>query len=133
MAAAAVDITQVLLGASSSDGAVRTQAEAQLKQFQQQNNASYLLSLATEVANASKPEDARQIAGLILKNSLDAPGLTIKVWLYNSLLQAIPRQGIRSDCSRPSSRPTGWPSMRASRRKYGSSCWPLWPLRCGLL
>lgn len=77
--ASVTDLSEVLQNAQSPDSNTRNQAEQQLKQFQQQNLASYLLSLATEVSNNGKPEHTRQMAGLMLKNSLDAPGLTIKV------------------------------------------------------
>lgn len=77
--ASASDISEILQNAQSPDSNTRNQAEQQLKQYQQQNLASYLLSLATEVANDTKPEHTRQMAGLMLKNSLDAPGLAIKV------------------------------------------------------
>lgn len=73
------DITSVLRNAQNADASVRTQAELQLQQFQQQNLAGYLLSLASELADESKPADVRQIAGLIVKNALDAPSEARKV------------------------------------------------------
>ena len=73
MAAAAVDLTQVLQGAQSPDRSVRAQAEQQLKQFETQSLSSYVLSLATEVANSGKPLETRQIAGVLLKNALSPP------------------------------------------------------------
>ena len=78
--ASATDVTEILASAQSPDSNTRNQAEQQLKQFQQQNLASYLLSLATEVASDAKPEHTRQMAGLKLKNSLDAPGIAVKVF-----------------------------------------------------
>jgi len=77
--ASATDVTEILANAQSPDSNVRNAAESQLKQFQQQNLASYLLSLATEVSSDAKPEHTRQMAGLMLKNSLDAPGTAVKV------------------------------------------------------
>ena len=77
--ASATDLSDVLQNAQSPDSNTRNQAEQQLKQYQQQNLASYLLSLATEVSSDAKPEHTRQMAGLMLKNALDAPGLAIKV------------------------------------------------------
>ncbi|KAK9144038.1 hypothetical protein Syun_013438 [Stephania yunnanensis] len=68
----AMEVTQVLLNAQSVDGIVRKQAEESLKQFQEQNLPSFLLSLSGELANDDKPVDSRRLAGLILKNSLDA-------------------------------------------------------------
>ncbi|XP_021774967.1 importin subunit beta-1-like [Chenopodium quinoa] len=67
-----MEITQLLLNAQSVDGQVRKLAEDNLKQFQDQNLPSFLLSLAGELANEEKPADSRKLAGLILKNELDA-------------------------------------------------------------
>jgi importin subunit beta-1 len=68
----AQEVTQVLLNAQSADGVVRKVAEESLKQFQEQNPAGFLISLSHELANNEKPPDSRKLAGLILKNSLDA-------------------------------------------------------------
>ncbi|KAH7293167.1 hypothetical protein KP509_28G014800 [Ceratopteris richardii] len=68
----ALEVTQILLNAQSPDGSVRKQAEESLKQFQEQNAAGFLLSLAHELANNDKPAESRRLAGLVLKNSLDA-------------------------------------------------------------
>ncbi|KAK9665223.1 hypothetical protein RND81_14G098800 [Saponaria officinalis] len=67
-----MEITQLLLNAQSVDGTVRKHAEETLKQFQDQNLPSFLLSLAGELANEEKPAESRKLAGLILKNALDA-------------------------------------------------------------
>lgn len=77
--AQAVDLTQVLQHAQSADAGVRTQAEQQLKQFQEQNYSGFLVSLAAELSNAEKPVDSRRLAGLILKNTLDAKDEARKV------------------------------------------------------
>ncbi|PWA77827.1 Armadillo-like helical [Artemisia annua] len=66
------EVTQVLLNAQSVDGSVRKQAEESLKQFQEQNLAGFLLALSGELASEEKPVDSRKLAGLILKNALDA-------------------------------------------------------------
>nr|DAD39111.1 TPA_asm: hypothetical protein HUJ06_013434 [Nelumbo nucifera] len=68
----AMEVTQVLLNAQAVDGTVRKHAEESLKQFQEQNLPSFLLSLSGELANDDKPVDSRKLAGLILKNALDA-------------------------------------------------------------
>lgn len=67
-----MEITQILLNAQSPDGNVRKIAEENLGQFQEQNLAGFLLSLSVELANNDKPPETRRLAGLILKNSLDA-------------------------------------------------------------
>ncbi|EFJ12281.1 hypothetical protein SELMODRAFT_158150 [Selaginella moellendorffii] len=68
----AMEVTQVLLNAQSADGSVRKLAEDNLRQFQDQNLAAFLVSLSGELASDDKPPESRKLAGLILKNSLDA-------------------------------------------------------------
>ncbi|EXC14450.1 Importin subunit beta-1 [Morus notabilis] len=68
----AMEVTQILLNAQAMDSTVRKHAEENLKQFQEQNLPIFLLSLAGELANDEKPAESRKLAGLILKNALDA-------------------------------------------------------------
>ncbi|KAI3986857.1 hypothetical protein MKX01_014558 [Papaver californicum] len=68
----AMEITQFLLAAQSPDANVRTAAEGNLKQFQEQNLPGFLVSLSVELADEQKPPETRRLAGIILKNSLDA-------------------------------------------------------------
>eukprot|EP00252_Welwitschia_mirabilis_P025793 TRINITY_DN8203_c0_g1_i1.p1 TRINITY_DN8203_c0_g1~~TRINITY_DN8203_c0_g1_i1.p1 ORF type:complete len:875 (+),score=189.55 TRINITY_DN8203_c0_g1_i1:181-2805(+) len=68
----ALEVTQILLDAQSIDGTVRKHAEENLKQIQDSNPAAFLLSLAGELANNDKRVESRKLAGLILKNALDA-------------------------------------------------------------
>ncbi|KAI3517738.1 hypothetical protein L1887_16957 [Cichorium endivia] len=68
----AMEVTQILLSAQSVDGSVRKHAEESLKHFQEQNLAGFLSSLSGELANEEKPVDSRKLAGLVLKNALDA-------------------------------------------------------------
>jgi importin subunit beta-1 len=67
-----MDITQVLIAAQSPDANLRTVAEGNLTQFQEQNFPNFLLSLSIELSNDEKPPESRRLAGIILKNSLDA-------------------------------------------------------------
>ncbi|KAL6581565.1 Importin subunit beta-1 [Orobanche minor] len=68
----AMEVTQVLLSAQAVDARVRQHAEETLKQFQEQNLPVFLLSLSGELASEDKPVESRKLAGLILKNALDA-------------------------------------------------------------
>ncbi|KAH9320615.1 hypothetical protein KI387_015254 [Taxus chinensis] len=68
----ALEVTQILLNAQSADGGIRKLAEENLKQFQDQNLPVFLISLSHELANNEKPLESRRLAGLILKNCLDA-------------------------------------------------------------
>ncbi|XP_076905893.1 importin subunit beta-1-like [Bidens hawaiensis] len=74
----AVEITQFLLSAQSADSKVRTEAENNLRQFQEQNLPGFLLSLSLELSNDGKPIESRRLAGIVLKNSLDAKDATTK-------------------------------------------------------
>lgn len=74
MAQSAGDITPVLQAATSADQQARNAAEAHLAQAEQQNPAGYIAALASELANGDKPAATRQIAGILLKNAIDAPG-----------------------------------------------------------
>nr|XP_043629854.1 importin subunit beta-1-like [Erigeron canadensis] len=68
----AMEVTQILLNAQSVDGSLRKHAEESLKHFQEANLAGFLLSLSGELASEEKPVDSRKLAGLVLKNALDA-------------------------------------------------------------
>lgn len=67
-----MEITQILLNAQSIEATARQNAENTLTQFQEQNLPNFLLSLAGELANEEKPAESRKLAGLVLKNALDA-------------------------------------------------------------
>ena len=67
-----VGITSVLQSAQSPDATLRGQAEQHLQQLRENNHAQFVMSLAEELCEESKPIDTRRLAGLILKNELDA-------------------------------------------------------------
>ncbi|KAF5734345.1 importin subunit beta-1-like [Tripterygium wilfordii] len=86
----AMEVTQILLSAQAVDSTVRKQAEENLKQFQEQNLPSFLFSLAGELANDEKPVESRKLAGLVLKNALDAKEQHRKVELVQRWLALDP-------------------------------------------
>jgi importin subunit beta-1 len=67
-----MQLTALLQAAQSADASVRTQAEQTLSTLQQQQYGDLCVGLSVELADPSKPVDARRLAGLILKNTLDA-------------------------------------------------------------
>ena len=73
------ELTNVLVSAQSPDAAVRQQAEQALDHLKTSQPSAYLAALAAELGGEQKPAEARQIAGLILKNALDAPSAVQKV------------------------------------------------------
>eukprot|EP01083_Nonionella_stella_P085574 237344_1 len=64
------DITSILNAACSPEGNVRQPAEQQLKALENQNLAQYLTTLCTELGNSEKPPMTRNLAGILLKNSI---------------------------------------------------------------
>lgn len=86
----ATEITQVLLNAQSADGSIRKAAEETLKHLQERNVALFLVSLANELASDEKPVDSRKLAGLVLKNSLDAKEMPRKAELVQGWLALDP-------------------------------------------
>ncbi|KAH8741070.1 importin/karyopherin [Cryptosporidium ryanae] len=65
-----MDLTQILLNCHNSVESVRKNAEQQLQSAQEANIGEYLTLLAEELFNENKPELSRQLAGLLLKNSV---------------------------------------------------------------
>ncbi|KAF3782494.1 Importin subunit beta-1 [Nymphaea thermarum] len=68
----AVEVTEILLNAQSIDGTVRNLAEDTIRKFQENHLPTFLVSLSAELANDRKPTESRMLAGLVLKNALDA-------------------------------------------------------------
>eukprot|EP00980_Cylindrotheca_fusiformis_P000364 scaffold91_cov127-Cylindrotheca_fusiformis.AAC.24 len=62
------DLTQLLEAAGRAD----PQAEQTIKEWEQRNFPEYVRSLAQVLATEGKPVPARQLAGLLIKNSLQA-------------------------------------------------------------
>lgn len=79
---------QILQEAQSADATLRDDAERKLRHLQTTDAAGFLRSLSRELASAEKPVDTRRLAGLILKNALDAKDEKRKVSeMYRSRMQ----------------------------------------------
>jgi len=137
MATAVTDLTPVLASAQSPDAATRHAAEAALEAARAANPPAFLLALAAQLAGEDKPAATRQIAGLILKNALDAPSDAKKVRKRGGAHPArIARRGRRAPRlaaapPHPASHPpihrlnwrrSGRRWMRASRPRSGARC-----------
>ena len=72
VSAGAVGLTSVLQSAQSPDATLRGQSEQHLQQLRENNHPQFIASLTEELCEESKPIDTRRLAGLILKNELDA-------------------------------------------------------------
>ncbi len=95
-----VGITSVLQSAQSPDATLRGQAEQHLQQLRENNHAQFVASLAEELCEESKPIDTRRLAGLILKNELDARDEARKVSAHTRT------RNLRALLRLPSERPT---------------------------
>ena len=80
------DITAILTGDAERRRGRAPAAEEQLKNAQESNLAGFLTGLASELANEQKPPEVRRLAGLILKNALDARDETRKADLQQKWL-----------------------------------------------
>lgn len=68
-----MDITTLLVNAQSADQTIRKAAEHALNAAQESAEyGAFWLQCAGELASDAKPLEVRQLAGLILKNALDA-------------------------------------------------------------
>ena len=67
-----ISITPILAATQSPDVAARVAAEDALKNAEASDAGAYAKALVDELACASAPLATRQLAGVILKNTLDA-------------------------------------------------------------
>jgi importin subunit beta-1 len=64
------EVTQIMMAAASADPATRNNAEQQIEAARQNDLPSFLVALVKELRTESKPGVSRQMAGLVLKNSV---------------------------------------------------------------
>eukprot|EP00761_Pharyngomonas_kirbyi_P012905 gb/GECH01012932.1/.p1 GENE.gb/GECH01012932.1/~~gb/GECH01012932.1/.p1 ORF type:complete len:852 (+),score=208.52 gb/GECH01012932.1/:1-2556(+) len=65
-----MDITETLLNTHRQEEHIRSEATQRLEQLKKESLPMFLGKLVVELADESKPQDARQAAGLILKNTM---------------------------------------------------------------
>lgn len=73
-----MDLQQVLRAAGVADLATRTEAERQLQVFEERDYPNFLLQLVAALANDALDVASRQLAGLVLKNSISAQDLGLQ-------------------------------------------------------
>lgn len=66
------NFTNVLRAIHGEDRNAAQMAEKTLKEYEEKNFQGYLASLCTELAGEDRPDNVRQLAGLMLKNTVDA-------------------------------------------------------------
>lgn len=76
-----MNVTEILLAAQSSDHARRSEAEQVLKQAEESNFQGYLVTLADQLSGEENVAESRRLAGLIMKNTVDAKDRTRRVQL----------------------------------------------------
>ncbi|KFK44047.1 hypothetical protein AALP_AA1G208500 [Arabis alpina] len=79
----AMEMTQFFVAAQSDDARVRNGAERSLVQFQEHHH--FLLSLSFELANDHKPLESRQLAGILLKNSLSKQWIALNTVIKSQI------------------------------------------------
>jgi importin subunit beta-1 len=72
-------LSSCLQNAQSLDKNTREQAEEYIRRAEEENWGAFLLALSQELARDGGPVASRQMAGLLLKNSLDAKDSHIQV------------------------------------------------------
>jgi importin subunit beta-1 len=80
------NLTNTLLAAQSHLVNIRDPATAQLKKWGDDNMALFLLALSYELANEQKQGESRVLAGILLKNTLDAKDAERRKDLQNKWL-----------------------------------------------
>jgi Importin-beta N-terminal domain len=72
-------LTQCLQSTQSTNKAQREEAEAYLRRLEQDDWGAFVAGLSQELVNEGNPEVSRQVAGLLLKNALDAKDSHVQV------------------------------------------------------
>lgn len=84
-----MDVTQILLSAQSADQAVRQEAERVLKEAEQNNFAAYLVRLVDQLAGDTHDPESRRLAGLIVKNAIDARDPNVRTQMAERWIQTV--------------------------------------------
>lgn len=87
-----MDVASILLSAQSPDHSVRTNAENVLKDAEQKNFASYLVTLADHLGGNENNPESRRLAGLIIKNSLHSRDISIRSHYVERWLHTVDEQ-----------------------------------------
>lgn len=84
-----MDVTQILLSAQSADQNIRRDAERVLKEAEQSNFAAYLVRLVDQLAGDGHDPESRRLAGLIVKNAVDARDPTVRAQMADRWIQTV--------------------------------------------
>lgn len=87
-----MDVSSILLGAQSPDQAIRTNAEHVLKEAEEKNFGTYLVTLADHLAGNDNNPESRRLAGLIIKNSLHSRDPSIRSHYVERWLHTVDEQ-----------------------------------------
>lgn len=84
-----MDVTQILLAAQSPDQGVRREAEKVLKEAEEKNISAYLVLLVDHLAAEGNDRESRRLAGLIVKNAVDARDPTVRAHLADRWISSV--------------------------------------------
>lgn len=84
-----MDVTQILLSAQSADQAVRREAERVLKEAEETNFSGYLVRLVDQLAGDNHDPESRRLAGLIVKNAIDARDPAVRTHLADRWIHTV--------------------------------------------
>lgn len=84
-----MDVTQILLSAQSADQTVRREAERVLKEAEESNFAQYLVRLVDQLAGDGNDPESRRLAGLIVKNAIDARDPAVRTHLVDRWIHSV--------------------------------------------
>lgn len=65
-----MSVTDIMMALANPDQSIRNPAEATVAQAKEANLAGFLIALINELRDDTKPSQARQMAGMVLKNSV---------------------------------------------------------------
>lgn len=67
-----MNVTQILQNALSEDPGSRKEAEDQLSNASETNFKEFMLTMCAELYGEDRPPHTRRLAGILMKNALDA-------------------------------------------------------------
>lgn len=87
-----MDVASILLAAQSPDLETRTKAETVLKEAEEKNFSTYLVTLTDHLAGNDNNPESRRLAGLIIKNALHSRDSSVRAHLTERWLHSVDEQ-----------------------------------------
>lgn len=87
-----MDVASILIAAQSPDLETRTKAERVLKDAEEKNFSTYLVTLTDHLAGNDNNPESRRLAGLIIKNALHSRDSSVRSHLTERWLHSVDEQ-----------------------------------------